>query len=300
MHIPVLLNKVIESLNLQTGGKYIDATINGGGHGLAILEKIQPDGKLLGIEWDRAIYNNLKNSLSDHQFLNNIRLVNDNYVNLHKIAQENGFMGADGVLFDFGMSTWHLESERGFSFLKDEPLDMRYNPEDEFQISNTETAADIVNQYIEEDLADLIYNYGQERCSRSIAREIVKARKEEPITRTFQLVEAIKRGMPFRARVGRLHFATKTFQALRIAVNHELENVEEGLQGAFHTVKNGGRVAAISFHSLEDRIVKNYFKILEKEGLVKFVNKKPIVADFAEIKQNPRSRSAKLRVVEKI
>lgn len=296
MHIPVLLNEIVENLDPKPGQKFIDATVNGGGHAFAVLEKIAPDGKLLGIEWDHKIARNLVAKAQNEEPGKRLTVVNDSYVNIGKIAVENGFDGADGILFDLGLSTWQLDAgERGFSFLKDEPLDMRFSIEDTF-----ETAADIVNKYQENDLADLIYKYGEERYSRRIAAEIVRERKQKRFETTFQLVEAIKRAVPFRARLGRIHYATRTFQALRITVNHELENVETGVKEAIRILKTGGKIAIISFHSLEDRIIKNLFKDLDKSDVVKIITKKPITAGLEEKHRNYNSRSAKLRVAEKL
>jgi 16S rRNA (cytosine1402-N4)-methyltransferase len=299
MHIPVLLKEVIENLDPKSGSKFIDATINGGGHAMALLERIKPDGNLLGIEWDRQIYMNLESRIKNHEIPSGLTIVNDSYINLKKIAESTDFTGVDGVLFDLGLSTWQLtDGERGFTFLKDEKLDMRFN-----SVSGNETAADILNNYSEEDIANIIYNFGEERYSRSIAREIIKDRKEYPIETTFQLIEIIKKSVPFRYRMPagrqRLHYATRTFQALRIAVNHELENIETGLKEAIEIVKSEGRIAVISFHSLEDRIVKNLFRDQAKAGILQIITKKPLVASFEERRANPNSRSAKLRVAQK-
>lgn len=303
MHVPVLLNEAIEYLNPQPGQRFIDATVNGGGHATAILEKVGSDGKVLGIEWDPILAQNLKQK-AQNEGIQNLVVVQGNYINLSDYAREQGLVNANGILFDLGMSSWQIiAGERGFTFSKDEPLDMRYGAEcqsSNVKCQNYQTAADILNNYNEKELADLIYNYGGERYSRAIAREIIKARREKPIRTTFELVEILKKAVPFRYRMGRIHFATRTFQALRIAVNHELENLKTGLKEAADTVGKGGRIAVISFHSLEDRIVKDFFKESEKTGVLKIITKKPVVAGLIERRQNASSRSAKLRVAEKI
>lgn len=310
MHIPVLLDEVIEFLNLKSGQKFIDATINGGGHALAILEKIKPDGKLLGVEWDSELYKNLKSKVENLELNQDVILVNDSYANLKTIAEESGFMEADGIFFDLGLSSWHLEeSGRGFSFQKDEPLNMRFAPYLEapapkrlsYAAGSNLTAEQIINQFREEELAKIIKEYGEERFAKSIARKVVQERKKKPIKRTLELVKIIKNAVPFwyRGR-GRIHFATRTFQAIRIAANNELENIETGLRQAEDVLKKGGKLAVISFHSLEDRIVKNFFNEQSRGGRLKKITKKPVRAGLAELEKNPRARSAKLRVAEKI
>lgn len=323
MHIPVLLREVIEYLNPRPGQRFIDATIGDGGHALAILEHIVPGGKLLGIEWDSELLKQLKfkvqspkspvglGPLRGSKFKNSAILINDSYANLEKITRDNNFKNIQGVIFDLGMSSWHLEeSGGGFSFAKDEPLDMRFSR----RADNDErpTAAEIINKYREEELAEILKENGEERFAKRIAGAIVRVRKEKPITTTFQLVEIIKNSTPFWYRRGRIprrnasgtlrgrHFATKTFQALRIAVNDELENIRSGIGQAENVLAAGGRLAIISFHSLEDRIVKNFFREEGKKGKFKILTKKPIRAKLAEITANPRARSAKLRVAEKL
>lgn len=333
MHKPVLLNEVIENLKPQPGENFIDATANGGGHAKAILEKIRPAGRLVAIEWDPVIYNRLAcldwvrrarlDSAKRAGGLGNngdVVLVNDSYTNLKNIAIDNGFdinpigggaphsttnktlagrtsNGIDGVIFDFGMSSWHIEqSGKGFSFLRDEPLDMRY---DDSGRSGRPTAGDIVNNWYEDELTAILKNFGEESFALPIAKAIIKARRRQTITGTFQLIEVIKNAVPWWYRKKRTHFATKTFQALRITVNRELENIKEGLGQAIEVTKQGGRIGAITFHSLEDRIVKNIFKDSAKNGIVGLLNKKPIRAGDDERISNPSSRSAKLRVVIK-
>ncbi len=299
MHIPVLLGEIIEYLNPKPGQKFIDATIGGGGHALAILERIMPGGKLLGIEWDGELLKRLKSEIQSSKFKDDAILINDSYVNLERIAEDNDFKNIQGVIFDLGMSSWHLdESGGGFSFAKDEPLDMRFNRR--MDVGAGPTAAEIINRYREEELAQILKENGDERFAKRIAGAIVRARKEKPIMTTFQLVEIIKNSTPFWYRRSRIHFATRTFQAIRIAVNDELENIKSGIGQAKNILAAGGRLAVISFHSLEDRIVKNFFRDEGKKGNLKILTKKPIRAELAEISANPRARSAKLRVAEKL
>ena len=300
MHKPVLLNEVIEYLNPQPGQKFIDATINGGGHALAIIERIKPDGILMGLEWDPTIIESLKIKIQNLEFSKNIILINESYTKLAQESEKNNFNNADGILFDLGMSSWHIEeSGRGFSFMRDEPLDMRYN-----MAQTQETAAVIINKYPPEELEKIFKEYGEERFTRSIVKKIIEVRKQKPIIRTFELTEAIREAVPFWYQRSKIHYATRTFQALRIAVNHELENIKTGLKQALDVLKNGpngtgGRLAVITFHSLEDRIIKNFFKQQAIEGKIKILTKKPLRASQAEMAENPRARSAKLRIAEK-
>lgn len=283
MHYPVLLSKVIEYLDLKSGDKIIDATFGFGGHSKEISEKIN-GGKILGIERDPEVIEQNKD------IPDNVNLIHGHFGSLKSLAKDNGFDNADGILMDIGFSSYHIdESNRGFSFQKDEPLDMRYDP-----TSNDLTAEYILNNYSEREISEILWEYGEERLSRLIAKKIVETRKGNPIKTTFQLVEIIDEAVPFRKR-GRINPATKTFQALRITVNQELEMLEQGLKDAEEVLKPGGRLVVISFHSLEDRIVKNFFK---KETF-EILTKKPITPDEEEILKNPRSRSAKLRVVIK-
>lgn len=294
VHIPILLNEVLEYLDLKPGQKIIDATFGTGGHSLAILEKIKPKGKILGIEIDPELFKK-----AEERFLKiqEVVLVNDSYANLAKIARENDFSGCDGILFDFGFSSWHLQSSgRGFTFLKDEILDMRFSP----KLADFVPAREIINFWPPKEIEKILKEYGEERFSKQISKAIVEARKKKPIISTFQLVEAIREAVPVWYQKRKIHFATKTFQALRIAVNHELENIEAGLKQIDRVLKTGGRAAVISFHSLEDRIVKNAFRELKKKGIAEIITKKPVRPTPEEIIQNPRSRSAKLRAMKLI
>jgi len=286
IHIPVLQKEVLEYLSPKPNQNFIDCTIGEAGHTLAILEKNKPEGKVLGIEWDIELYKNLSKLT-----INKLSLVNDNFVNLKEIVERERFKPVYGIIFDLGMSSWHLEeSGRGFSFLRNEPLDMR------FGVQNELTAEEIVNKWKAKDIEKVLEEYGEERFAKRIAKNIVEIRKFKPIETTFQLLDVIKKAVPGWYQHRKIHFATRTFQALRIAVNDELENLKEVLPQALEILMPGGCLVIISFHSLEDRIVKNFFA----NQKFKILTKKPITPSEEEIKINPRSRSAKLRAILKI
>jgi 16S rRNA (cytosine1402-N4)-methyltransferase len=290
VHEPVLLKEVIEYLNVGKNKNYVDCTIGEGGHAIEILKRNGPKGKVLGIEIDPELYKKLK-----EEKLERLILVNDSYSNLKEIVEREGFKEIHGILFDLGISSWHIEkSGRGFSFLRDESLIMRYDRREKL------TAERIVNEWPEKEIERILREFGKERFAKRIAREIAKVRKTKPIKTTFQLVEVIKKAVPSFYQHKRIHFATKTFQALRIAVNNELENLKAALPQAIDVLEKEGRLVVISFHSLEDRIVKNFLKEKEREGKIKILTKKPIRPSKEEIIKNPRSRSAKLRVALKI
>lgn len=289
-HIPVLLSEAISALNIQKGGKYIDATIGGGGHGIEILKR---GGIVLGIDQDSEAIENLKSKITESEFKigKEMILVHGNFSQIRSIARKNGFEGASGVLFDLGMSSYQLEgSGRGFSFSRNEPLDMRMNPEALL------TAADIVNTYSEDKLYEIFTKLGEERNSRAIIHSIISTRRQDPIKTSAALATIVRESV---GPVGAIHPATKVFQALRMAVNNELANLKQGLVSAIDVVNRGGRIAVISFHSLEDRIVKNEFRKQESMQQGKLHTKKPIIATGEEVTRNPRARSAKLRVLEK-
>ncbi len=303
-HVPVLLQEVLHYLQPRPGGTYIDATVGGGGHAEAILQASAPDGRLLGLDADPAALGRSHRRL--HRFEHRVVLVHANFDQLQLIAEREGFVPADGVLMDLGVSSDQLEAaDRGFSFLKPGPLDMRMDP------SLPLTAADLVNTLSEEELAQLIRTYGEEPRARRIARAIVQAR---PIHTTTELAEVIARAVPRRPGQ-RLHPATRTFQALRIVVNDELGALERALPQALDVLRPGGRLVVIAFHSLEDRIVKQFFRQEARDCIcpprqpvctcghkarVRILTRKPVVPSEAEIQANPRSRSAKLRAVEKV
>ena len=296
-HIPVLPIEVVMNLNLKPGAKVIDCTLGDAGHSELMLEKIGPKGKLLGIDADPESLLRAKKFLD--KFGKQVVFVRDNFSNLEKIVAENDFTNVDAVLMDFGWSTPQFkERGRGFSFEKDEPLDMRYG-------GTGETAADILNQYTVDELIKIFRYYGEEKLSNEIALEIVEARKVMPIATSAQFVEIVLKTYRKKLKtdkqvpwVGGTHPATQVFQALRIAVNSEFEVIRQALPQALEVLKPGGRLAVITFHSLEDRIVKQYF--VRNNRILRIINKKPIVASEEELKNNPSSRSAKLRIIEKI
>jgi 16S rRNA (cytosine1402-N4)-methyltransferase len=295
VHKPVLLNEVLEIFNPQFGQTYIDATINGGGHALPILEKVGQEGMVIGIDWDRELIRELKIK-NEKLKVNNLKLVCANYADLKSIAREHNLDKISGILFDLGFSSHHLEeSGRGFSFYKDEPLDMRYNP-----YENELTAEKIINTWKEEAIETILREFGEERFSRRIARGIAEARKRQKISRTGELVRIISKCVPQRGISGRIHFATRTFQAFRIAVNREFENLKKALEESRDILTDGGKIVVISFHSLEDRIVKIFFRHTAEAGELKILTRKPISPAYGEIKNNPRARSAKLRAATRI
>lgn len=282
MHVPVLLQEVVKELDPQPNQNFIDATFGEGGHSLAILEKTGPKGRVLGIDWNPETLKKTGDRLV---------LVNDNFANLKEIVDRTKFPKVSGILLDLGLSSGELEeSGRGFSFQKKEPLDMRYN------LANPLTAERIVNYWSYQDLERILREYGEEQFSREIARKFIEARSIRPIKITSQLVEIVGQATPRWYQGKRIHFATKTFQALRITVNGELDNLSSVLPKALEVLEKGGRLAVISFHSLEDRIVKNFFK----QSSWQILTKKPIIPSVQELKINPRARSAKLRVARKI
>jgi 16S rRNA (cytosine1402-N4)-methyltransferase len=289
MHQPVLLDKVIKYLNPKPGKNFVDCTIGEAGHTQAILDKIKPKGRVLGIDVDFAALKRIKSQ-------ERLILVHGNFKDLKNIAQENRFESINGILFDLGLSSWQIEeSGRGFTYKKDEPLMMILNSRQEV------TAQEIINTWPEESLIEIFKRYGEEKYARKIVTAIVNQRKVNPIKTTFQLKEIIKKAIPFngtrRGKINRV--LARIFQALRIVINDELENLKQGLNQAIEIIVPKGKIVVISFHSLEDRIVKNFFRGSEKEGHLKILTKKPIIVDEAEISVNPRSRSAKLRAAMK-
>src|SRR3989344_3700719 len=291
-HIPVLASEIMDGLLVHNGSRVIDATANGGGHAEMLLAACGKTGKLLAIEWDKTLYAGLQEKFKGAE---NVILENDTFAHIKRIIERNQFGAPDAILFDLGFSSYHVdESGRGFSFQTDEPLDMRYSTDTEL------SARDILQTYAEEELARIFKEYGEERFARRIARAIVDERHHRTLERTGELVELIKAHVPAWYRRGRLHPATRVFQALRIETNHELGAVRAGLEGALSLLAPKGRIAVISFHSLEDRIVKNMFWDAKQAGGYLVITKKPITAARSEITANPRARSAKLRLIEKL
>lgn len=295
-HIPVLLDEVLRIVDPAPGRYIVDGTVDGGGHAEACIERMSPRGTFVGIDLDGVILTATKERI-ERRFTSmpELKLLwqQGSYDRVTEYLERFGLGKADVFFLDLGFSSLQMDTEgRGFSFLKDAPLDMRYD------VSSGPSAADIVNSIAETELADILWKYGEERYSRRIAKRLVEARRKERITRTGELTALIEGLAPSGARRGRIHPATRTFQALRIYVNGELEHVEAVMQALPRVVRPGGRAIVISFHSLEDRIVKNAFRDLVKEGGAAFITKKPIVPEREEIMQNPRSRSAKLRAIE--
>lgn len=294
-HLPVMPSEVLSWLQPHSGGIYVDCTVGYCGHAKEILRVSQPHGIVLGIDRDVQAINAGRQELQS--FGDRAILVKAHFMELKQILVERGIPRVHGVLFDLGVSSPQFdEPSRGFSFRSEGPLDMRMDQ------SSGRTAADIVNELDETDLADMIYRLGEERYSRRIARAIVSARRRQTLTNTHQLVSVIESAVPGHYRRGRIHCATRTFQALRIAVNNELDHLETSFRDAADALASGGRLCVISFHSLEDRIVKQTFKGLSSQsgGELEILTKRPQVPSDDERNRNPRSRSAKLRVMQRI
>lgn len=304
VHVPVLLDEVVRLLSPRAGRRYLDGTVGAGGHARAILDASGPDGRLLGLDADQQVLAIARRRLVE--FGDRAVLVHANFRDLAAVARECGLAPLDGVLLDLGVSSLQLDTaERGFSFRSDAPLDMRLDR------MGGPTAAELVAELQERELADLLFRYGEEARSRAIARAIVAARRREPIRTTRQLAAVVERVVPR----GRTHGATRTFQALRIAVNDELGSLRVALRQAHEVLNDGGRLAVISFHSLEDRMVKQYFAgqatrcvcpprtpvcVCGRTPSLEIVTRRPIVAAPDEVAANPRARSAKLRVVARL
>lgn len=294
-HEPVLVDEILFWLQCKPGGVYVDCTLGYAGLATRILDHTAPDGILVGIDRDAAALAESRARL--HDVMARVRLKHGNFSELKTMVAETGLLRVDGVIFDLGVSSPQLDRpERGFSFREDGPLDMRMDQRE------GRTAADLIRDLPETELADVIYQLGEERYSRRIARAIVQARMQGAIKTTRELVAVVERAVPASYRHGRIHCATRTFQALRIAVNRELDVLEPALRDAVDILSPGGRLCAVSFHSLEDRIVKHTFRALANgpEASVRVLTKKPVIASEAERDHNPRSRSAKLRVVERL
>lgn len=308
-HLSVLKNETLEYLDLQSGEVAVDATLGLGGHAKEIVKKIGTTGTLIAFDQDERNLQEAKRRLDDYE--DQVVYVNDNFRHLKTRLTGAGIEHIDAILFDLGLSSPHVDdAERGFSFNKNGPLDMRFDPRSKL------TAYDVVNSYSEDDLAKIIFEYGEDRLGRKIARRIVEKRKEKPFETTTELADFIERVVPKKrsSKVSKSHPATQTFQAIRIEVNDELNVIREALDQAMEMLKVGGRVVVISYHSLEDRIVKHFFKELERppatgeealysnhgDPIVKNLTKKPVGPSQEEISQNPRSRSAKLRAYKKL
>jgi 16S rRNA (cytosine1402-N4)-methyltransferase len=307
-HIPVLLNETLEYLDPKPGGVYIDGTLGGAGHSSEIVKRIVPGGVLIGIDQDSNAIDAAKRRLEAYK--DNVVIVRDNFRNIKTIALQKGFKEVDGILLDIGVSSHQLdEKERGFSYMHDGPLDMRMDTESSLD------ASDIVNNSSEQELIRILRDYGEEKWAVRIAKFIAEERKNNRIDTTFKLADIIQRAIPAAARRDGGHPAKRTFQALRIAVNDELQVLEEAVTNAAGLLKPGGRLVVITFHSLEDRIVKKIFNNMEKpctcppqlpvcacgkEPLLRVITKKPVTAGAEELKVNTRSKSAKLRAAERV
>ena len=307
-HVSVLLRECIEALQIKPNGIYVDCTTGGGGHSLEIAKRLTDGGRLIAIDRDEDALRAAGKRLAD--FADRVTFVHSNYAMLQSVLADLGIPGVDGVLADLGVSSYQLDTaERGFSYMQDAPLDMRMDREQPLR------AYDVVNTYSEEELRRILYDFGEEKFARNIAAKIVKKRSERPIETTLELAELVKASMPKTAREGGHHPAKRTFQAIRIEVNSELSSIPPALDAAVHALNPGGRIAVITFHSLEDRLVKQKFAALSsgctcprefpvcvcgKKPVVRVITKKPVTAGEDELEVNPRSRSAKLRVAEKI
>lgn len=290
IHTAVLQDEVLKYLDPKANENFVDCTIGEGGHANLILEKISPEGRVLGIDLDP--HQIVSAGWLKARYKDKIIFSNDSYVNIKELVERNNLNPVSGILLDLGMSSAQLEgTQKGFSFKLEQGLDMRYNDQTGFI-----TAAVITNEWPEEKIAETLENYGEEKFARKIAKAIIEKRKEGRIKTTFELIEIIKNAVPTSYLRQKIHYATRTFQALRIAVNDELENIKRVLPDALSILAPGGRLVVISFHSLEDRIVKEFFK---KQKDIKILTKKPVTAGQAEKRINPRARSAKLRAIIK-
>ena len=306
-HVSVLLNECIEGLAVKPDGIYVDGTLGGAGHAFHVCEKLSEKGQFIGIDQDEAAIRTSTERLQP--FGDRVHLVRSNYVNVKQVVKELQIDKVDGILLDLGVSSYQLDTkERGFSYMADAPLDMRMDQSRDF------TAKDLVNSYPEEKLYEIIKHYGEERYAKSIARNIGRKRQEKEIETTGELVDIIKSSMPAKAKNGKGHPAKRTFQAIRIELNHELDVLQDALEDMVDLLNPGGRLCIITFHSLEDRIVKNFFRKMEnpctcppdfpvcvcgKKPKGKVITRKPILPGEEELEINSRSKSAKLRIFER-
>lgn len=305
MHMPVMLVEAVEALQIRPEGSYLDGTAGGGGHAAVIAKRLGPTGRLLALDRDEAAVKRVRERLA--QWEKQVQVEHANFSEMESVARRHGYVSMDGVLLDLGISSFQLEPERGFSFMSDAALDMRMDR------TQGATAADLVQQLDEAALADLLWRYGEEPASHRIARAIVAERAHAPITTTAQLATVVERAVG--GRHGKLHPATRVFMALRLAANQELEHLADGLEAALRLLAPGGRLVVISFHSLEDRIVKHTLQAhagrwenlpaggrrwVGQQPAVKIVTRRPLTPTSGECEQNPRARSAKLRVAERM
>ena len=295
LHIPVMLREVIDYLNPGPGKIIVDATLGTGGHSFEILKRITPGGKLIGIDRDEDSLAICRKRLSE--FSSSCEFVHGNFVDLDQILEKLGIDKVDGIVFDLGISTYQLKDpERGFSFQQEGPLDMRLDK------SSYISAYDLVNNLNESEISNMLWSFGEERWHNRIARLLVEERRNQPISTTTQLAALVMRAIPYRYRKGyyRIHPATRTFQAVRIAVNRELEILETAVKKAVAILGKKAKICVISFHSLEDRVIKHTFRALKADGLIDIVTAKPLTPAPGEVIANPSSRSSKFRVAERI
>lgn len=306
-HVSVLLKETIEGLQIQPEGVYVDATLGGGGHSLAIAKKLS-SGKLIGFDQDADAIEAAKKRLKEYE--NRVMIIHSNFEHMIKELHKNNIYAIDGLVMDLGVSSAQLDiAERGFSYMKDAPLDMRMDRGSSF------SAYDVINGYREEELCRIIRSYGEENWAARIAKVITERRREKPIETTLELVEIIRRAVPKKFRDENIHPAKRTFQAIRIEVNRELEVLEDAVKSIFSILNPKGRIAVITFHSLEDRIIKNVYKELctgcicpkefpictcHRQPKARLITRKPVVSKQQELDDNPRARSAKLRILEKL
>lgn len=306
-HVSVLLEECMEGLNIDPDGIYVDGTLGGAGHGYEVCRRLSENGKFVGIDQDDDAIQASAERL--REFGDRVTIIKSNYVHMKQVLQELGIDQVNGILLDLGVSSYQLDTkERGFSYMADAPLDMRMDRGQKM------TAGDVVNTYPEEKLYQVIKEYGEERYAKSIARNIVQKRQEKEIATTGELVDMIRASMPAKAKNGKGHPAKRTFQAIRIEVNHELDVLEESLEDMVSLLADGGRLCIITFHSLEDRMVKNFFRKMEnpctcppdfpvcvcgKRSKGKVITRKPILPGREETEENKRSKSAKLRIFER-
>lgn len=306
-HIPIMLDKVIEGLSIKPSGIYVDGTLGGAGHSSEIIKRLTDNGRLIGIDQDEAAIRAATERLKPYG--DRVTIVRSNYSNMRSILDSLSIDKVDGILLDLGVSSYQLDTaERGFSYMEDAPLDMRMDQRQNF------TARDIVNNYSEAELTRIIRDYGEDRFARNIAKHIVLERAKKPVETTFQLAAIIKESIPAKVRATGGHPAKRTFQAIRIELNGELTVLKDSIDGMIDSLSEHGRIAVITFHSLEDRIVKNAFKTAEDPCICppdfpvcvcgrlpkgRVITRKPILPDEAEMEDNPRSKSAKLRIFEK-
>ncbi len=307
-HVPIMLSECINNLNISPNGIYVDCTLGGAGHSLEIAKKLNEEGLLIGIDKDKTAIEVSRERLKNVKC--KVILINDDFKNLKNILYDNNIEKVNGILADLGVSSYQIdEVERGFSYSKDAPLDMRMN------LNQTLTAKEIVNNYSEKELLKILYEYGEENFAKSIVRNILKTREIKPIERTGELVKIIESSVPSKVLHKGGSVAKKTFQALRIEVNGELDSLKFALSDMIEVLKPSGRLCIISFHSLEDRLVKNCFTenatgcicpksfpvcVCNHKPIIKIINKKPLTPNLEELKQNSRSTSSKLRVIEKL